>query len=193
MTMQENRRRAFRVDDMLPMRDRPLSTQAFEDAKTKIGVRSRQHAMLRQMLGRDVFAELEQHPVVSEELAKALEVLDAKLNYLIGLHMLQDAAQGKLEERPVNLSATGCAFITDEMYRAGDPIEVVMMLPTFPPTILELIGEVAWAEQAPKGRWRVGVRFVFRSEEEEDALAKYVYRRHREWIRLNRGKARAAS
>ncbi len=184
--MQHNRRQAFRINDLLPMRDRPLSTQAFEEAKRRIGVRSRQHARLREIVGREALADLDQHPVVSEQLARALEAIDAKLNYLIGMQMLHEAAQERLEERPVNLSATGCAFLSDELYRAGDPIEIVMMLPTFPPALVELIGEVVRVEEAPKGRWRVGVRFVFRSEEEETTLARYVFSRHREWIRLQR-------
>jgi len=180
-----NRRQAFRVDDMLPLRDRPLSTHEFEQAKTRIGIRSRQAALLRQMLGRDIFNE-ELQQELPNEVARALEMLDAKLDYLIGLNMLNDASHYALEERPVNMSTTGCSFTTNECYKSGDPLEVVVMLPSFPPTILELIGEVVWTKPEGANRWRIGVRFFFRNDEEEQAIAQYVFRRHRELIRLRK-------
>ncbi len=191
--MSENRRQNFRIDDVLPLRDRPLSTQEFEEAKQKIGVRSRQGSMLRKIVGREVFEHDLERGAISPELAEALESLDAKLDYLISLNMVNDASRYGLEERPVNLSASGCAFVTDEAYRVGDPLEIVLMLPVFPPIILELLAEVVRVEQIAPTRWRIGVRFVYRCEEEEDAITRYVFQRHREQIRLRRAEEERAA
>ncbi len=179
----ENKRANFRVEDMLPVRDEPLSPEAFEAARQRVGIRSRQSAMLQQMVGRDLFGG-DLGEGTSPELAKALELLDAKLNYLIGVNMLNDAHDERLEERPVNLSVSGASLISEHAYREGDHLCLHLMLPSLPPTILELLGVVAWSRPLDDGRTEFGMRFAYRCDEEEDAVARYVYRRHRESIRL---------
>jgi len=178
----KNRREDFRVDDVIPMRDQPISTEEFEVKKLHVGIRSRQSSMLRDMIGKDIFAE--GGAGSSSEMAKAVEALDAKLNYLIGVNMLNDANRSELKDRPINLSVTGAAFVSDERYRQGDPIALSLMLPTFPPTVLDLIGEVTWSRPTDAGRSHIGVHFFFRCDEEEDSITKYVFKRNREMIRL---------
>jgi hypothetical protein len=177
-----NRRQDYRVDDMIPMRDSPISTEEYEIKKMHVGIRSRQGSMLRNMLGKDVFAE--NSSVAGTEIAKAVEALDAKLNYLIGVNMLNDANRSELKERPVNLSVTGASFVSDERYRKGDPIAVTLMLPVFPPTVLDLIGDVMWARPEKDGRSLIGVHFYYRCSEEEETISQYVFKRDREMIRL---------
>jgi len=187
-----NRRQDFRVDDVIPMNDQPLSTEEFEIRKNHVGIRSRQSAMLREMVGQDIFSN-ELRGKLNSEMAQAMEALDSKLNYLIGVNMLNDANRSDLKDRTVNLSITGASFVSDERYRQGDPVFVTLMLPAFPPTVLELLGEVMWSRKTPDGRPYVGVHFIFRCDEEEDTLAKYVFRRHREMIRLRHKEEEQAS
>ncbi|MDX8396390.1 MAG: PilZ domain-containing protein [Mariprofundaceae bacterium] len=176
-------RQDFRIDDVIPMSDAPLSTEEYELKKTQVGIRSRQSSMLQEMVGRDVFSS-DSPSGVSHDVANAMEALDAKLNYLIGVNMLNDANRSDLKDRPVNLSVTGLSFVSDERYRQGDPIELSIMLPSFPPTVLDLIGEVVRARTLDNGRSDVAVHVIYRCDEEEDAIAKYVFKRHRELIRL---------
>jgi len=180
-----NRREDFRVDDIIPMDDSPLSTEEFEVRKNHVGIRSRQSSMLREMVGTDIFSN-DLRGKLNTDMANAMEALDSKLNYLIGVNMLNDANRSNLKERTVNLSLTGASFVSEERYRQGDPLAVTLMLPAFPPTVLELLGEVVWSRKTADGKPFVGARFVFRCEEEEDTLAKYVFRRHREMIRLKK-------
>jgi len=182
---EKNRRQDFRVEDIIPWSDKPLSTEEFEIRRKHVGIRSRQGSMLREMIGSDIFSG-EARGKLNSELTQAMEALDAKLNYLIGINMLNDANRSELSERPVNLSITGASFVSDERYRKGDPIFMTMMLPAFPPSVLELLGEVVWARETKDGRPFIGVQFSYRCEEEEDSIAKYVFRRHREMIRLQR-------
>jgi len=177
-----NRRQDFRVDDIIPMNDTPLSTEDFEVRKNHVGIRSRQSSMLRDMVGGDIFSN-DLRGKLSSDMANAMEALDSKLNYLIGVNMLNDASRSNLKERTVNFSTTGASFVSDERYRQGDPIFMTMMLPAFPPTVLELLGEVVWARKTSDGRPFIGTRFAFRCDEEEDTLAKYVFKRHREILR----------
>lgn len=180
-----NRRQDFRVDDVIPMNDTPLSTEEFEVRRNHVGIRSRQSSMLRDMVGSDIFSN-DLRGKLNTDMANAMEALDTKLNYLIGVNMLNDASRSNLQERPVNFSTTGASFVSDERYREGDPLFMTMMLPAFPPTVLELLGEVVWSRKTSDGKPFIGVRFVFRCEEEEDTLTKYVFRRHREMIRVRK-------
>ncbi|HCS13520.1 MAG: PilZ domain-containing protein [Zetaproteobacteria bacterium CG06_land_8_20_14_3_00_59_53] len=179
-----NRRQDFRVDDLLPMQDKPMDDATFEFEKRHIGIRSRQSRLLRNMVGNDIFSSLVPSHSDGSETSRALEALDAKLNYLIGVNMLNDANRNDLDERPVNISATGMSFATSQVYALGDHLEVTVMLPALPPVVMELLGTVRRIEPAPRGQVYLGVNFVFRCDDEQEQIASYVFRRHREMIRL---------
>ncbi|MDX8392636.1 MAG: PilZ domain-containing protein [Mariprofundaceae bacterium] len=180
----DNRRQDFRVDDLLPMADKPIDRVIFENKKKQIGIRSRQSSLLRNMVGNDVFSSVASPQHEDSETSRALEALDAKLNYLIGVNMLNDANRNDLDERPVNISVTGISFSSREVYRIGDYMEVTLMLPALPPMVMELLGVVKRAEPGPNKRVNVGVIFNFRCDDEQEQLARYVFRRHREVIRM---------
>lgn len=179
-----NRRQDFRVDDLLPMRDKPITAEAFEFEKKHIGIRSRQSALLRNMVGNDIFTGVQAVNQEDSEVARAFEALDAKLNYLIGVNMLNDANRNDLDERPVNISATGMSFVTRHAYNVGDHAEVTLMLPALPPMVMELLGTICRADAASDGRFNVGLSFNFRCDDEQEQMARYVFRRHREMIRM---------
>jgi len=179
-----NRRQDFRVDDLLPIQDKPIDDATFEFEKRHIGIRSRQSRMLRNMVGNDIFASITQGPSDGSDTSRALEALDAKLNYLIGVNMLNDANRNDLDERPVNISATGISFATSRPYKLGDHLEVTLMLPALPPMVMELLGTVRRVEPAPRGQIYIGVNFSYRCNDEQEQLAGYIFRRHREVIRM---------
>lgn len=178
----KNRRQDFRVDDVLPMKDIPLDKEQFEYERTHIGIRSRQSSMLRSMVGNDIFSSVSSES--DSEISNALDALDAKLNYLIGVNMLNDANRSDLVERPVNLSVTGMSFTTPRPYKVGDTMEIVLMIPALPPMVLELLGITQRVKLVSKGQVHVGISFVYRCDEEEDQLARYIFKRHREMIRI---------
>jgi len=181
----DNGRQDFRIDDVIPVSAKKLTADEFNICKNKVGIRSRQNSMLQHMVGRDIFSgDLQQNS--NPEMAEALESLDAKLNYLIGVNMLNDASHSDMHERPVNLSLTGINMVTDCAFRTDDYALINLMLPSFPPSILELTATVVRVEQTSNERWRIAASFYFRSDDEEDTIAKYVYRRHRETIRASR-------
>jgi len=179
----DNRRQDFRIDDVISMNDELLTKEEYEVQREHIGIRSRQNSMLQEMVGKDIFSAGAHHSL-NTDVANAMEMLDAKLNYLIGVNMLNDANRSELKERPVNFSVTGMSFYTKKKYKEGDYIKTTLMLPSFPPTILELIGTVAWARQKGENPLHIAIRFQFRCDEEENSVAKYVFKRHRESIRL---------
>jgi len=178
-------RQDFRIDDVIPISDKKMTAKEFDLCKNKVGIRSRQNSMLRQMVGRDIFSGDAQE-AANPEMAQALEALDAKLNYLIGVNMLNDASHSDMQERPVNLSLTGISFASDHQYQVGDAVHINLMLPSFPPSILELVSTVVRVSAQTGKRQKIGTKFYYRSDDEEDTIAKYVYRRHRESIRASK-------
>ena len=186
-------RQDFRIDDVIPVCDKKLTAEEFDLNKNKVGIRSRQNGMLQQMIGRDIFSQEGRGAEVSSEMTHALEALDSKLNYLIGVNMLNDASHSDMQERAVNLSVTGLSLVTDHCYQQGDATLINLMLPSFPPSILELLGCVVRVAPLSEGRQKIGVEFYYRSDDEEDTVAKYVYRRHRETIRASHKQPSARS
>jgi len=180
-TNKEHGRQDFRVDDMIPICDEKMTREAFEISKSKVGIKSRQNSMLQTMVGRDLFGD--EHEGVSPEVSGALEALDAKLNYLIGVNMLNDASHSDMQEKAVNLSVSGASFVSENDYTVGDVAKITLMLPSFPPSTLELLAVLRRVDVVDGGRKRIGAQFYYRCDEEEDTIAKYVYRRHRESIR----------
>jgi len=179
-----NRRQDFRVDDLLPMQDKPINPETFEYEKKHIGIRSRQSSLLRNMVGNDIFSNALAPEHEDTETARALEALDAKLNYLIGVNMLNDANRNDLNERAVNISVTGISFVSPHTYRLGDYTEITLMLPALPPVVMELLGTVKRIESVASEKNQIGVNFNFRCDDEQEQLARYVFRRHREAIRM---------
>jgi c-di-GMP-binding flagellar brake protein YcgR len=181
--MAHNRRQDFRVDDILAMHDQCINADEYEQRKQHPGIRSKQNAMIQDMIGKDITSH-DLQGAIHHDLATVLETLDTKLNYLIGLNMLNDANRSHLKERSINLSATGASFRTEQQYKKDDFIAMTMMLPSFPPTIVELLAQVTWVRQESLNSQHIGVHFAFRCAEEESSIGKYVFQRHRESIRL---------
>jgi len=183
--MAKNERKEFRVDDMIPLHDNSLSKGEFEEKFAKISTKSRQSSMLQNMIGQDLFGN-DSRDRMNPELSEAMSKLDAKLNFLIGANIAHDAIEGDMEERPVNLSCTGAAFVPSHPYAKGMYIELKMMLATFPPISMELLGEVMWVRKKKSGEPFIGIKFLFRNKDEEDSLTKYIFKRSREMIRLKK-------
>ncbi len=181
---QHNRREDFRIVDVLFMREQQLSDAEMEARKKGMSMSSRLSNVLHSMLPMHV--ELKhafQHGDEPTGLISAIEVLDAKLNYLVGISMLNEAESHQMKETTVNVSSTGMSFFSDQPHKVGDYLHVVLVVPTAPPQMMDLLAEVKWARHE-EGQRRVGIGFCFRSMEERDSLARYVFRRHREMIRL---------
>jgi len=184
----KNKRRGYRVDDVMPMLDTPLSTEEFHEKKTQIGTRARQSGMMGNMTGGELSLGFGFEDHLGNDIGKALQMIDQKLNYLISTQMLNDANRLHLQEQSVNLSITGMNFLSENHYREGDGVEITLMLPSFPPLLMELLAEVKRIKPGKKGQ-HIGVDFVFRSEDEERNISHHVLKRQREMIRLAAQKA----
>jgi len=172
-----NRRSDFRQDDMLRMKEVVLSKDQFELELNRASPVSDKSSLQKRLAGNDA--------AVNPEVSKALELLDAKLNYVIEMNMLQQQSnQIEMEERLVNISATGMRFTTSEPCRKGDHLKITMSLPvSSPPIMLELLARVVYINEK-NGRVQLGASFIFRSGKEEEALVGYIFKRQREMLRM---------
>jgi len=178
-----NRRLDFRQDDMISMKVERLSQEEWDAGMHRSGTHLQQNVLLQRLVDSEVFPEGSSSHV-NPEIAKALEVLEAKLNYLIGLNVQHDSNRGELEERLVNMSISGMSFTADEQYHIDDRLRLTLSFPLFPPSVLELLARVAHAKSLPHNQTLVGAKFNYRCEDEEEAVTRYIFKRQREKIRF---------
>jgi len=179
-----NRRLDFRQDDMLRMREVLLTKDEYSIEVNRVGISSNQSSLLHGMSSGAYGHEISSAAHLSPEVSKALELLDAKLNYVIGLNALQQVDHADLEERFVNMSATGMRFTSSVYCKKGEHLKITMSLPLSTPVLLEVLAEVVDVKKVAKGKTELGVAFRFRCEEEEDNVVRYIFKRQRENIRM---------
>jgi len=179
-----NQRLDFRQDDVIRMKAVRLTPEQYEAEIHRTGIRSLQSGMLRQLAGCDGTGETFGQQGVNPEVARALGTLEAKLNYLIGVNLLQQTDLSELEDHLVNISTTGMRFSSDVRYKKGDHVLITVSLPVFPPVVMDLLARVVHVRNVDGGEFQTGVSFIYRSEEAEDTVTQYIFRRHREMIRL---------
>ncbi|MEW6720408.1 MAG: PilZ domain-containing protein [Thermodesulfobacteriota bacterium] len=90
------------------------------------------------------------------------------------------------EKTQVNMSATGMAFRTRERFRAGDTLEVRMLLPAKPPLGMIVYGSVIRADDMGGGETEIALQFNDMSEELRNEIVQYSLMRQREIIRKAR-------
>ena len=181
-----SRREAFRQDELLAMKEEMLTPEQFEAELNGTGIVSQHTGLEQALISNDSFLERSGgNSKTDPEVAAALEALEMKLNYLISMN-LEKSSDSDYEQRLVNLSATGIGFVTQLPCNQGDRLKVKMSLPMFPPVRLELLGEVMSVSSADdkQGGYRIGVSFIYRCAQEEEAIVKYLFKRQRERIRI---------
>ncbi len=177
-----NRRMDFRQDVMLRIREEILTPEQFEAGLKNPGAELYQQVLTQGMILDDPLVN-EASDTADSSVFKAIQELETKLNYLIGMNVLRDSGQELPEDRLVNISATGISFVTETDVSAGDKMKMTVILPLFPPTFVEIQAEVVRVKNIAKGKKRVGVIFAFRCEYEEASIIKYVFKLQRENIR----------
>lgn len=169
----------FRINDTLHLKAEVLTEQQYMLEKNRRGLQ--QYELLFRLLGPtwDVNGT-----GINQEEQGILESINTKLNYLIATQAFQNTDCSDMEEQLVDISASGMRLAVRGACQVDDMLKITLRLSECPPLLLELLAKVVYVRDTKADSRRVGVRFVFRSEMEEHALIAYVYRRHREMIRL---------
>ena len=179
-----NCREAFRQDEILAIEEELLTSEQFNAEMGKTGIVSQNASLMQELVNHDTGAD-HHGTTLNTETTKWLENLELKLNYLITLQMENDD-DTEYSQRFVNLSSTGIGFSTQKQCNKGDWLKIKINLPLFPPVKLELLGEVVSIspKSGDQNDLRIGVSFLYRCEQEEDAIIKYLFKRQREKIRV---------
>jgi hypothetical protein len=122
-------------------------------------------------------------------MAESLRLVDAKLDYLMGmLEELQTRGEGEAPApRDVAMGLDGMdLWLTEEPVPGrGDWLWLRIYLPGRPRTLFEVPGEVTEVS-AGDGGIRVGLAFRNVTGAEERVLSRYIFRRHRQEVRQHR-------
>lgn len=169
------RREYFRVDDVFPV--------GF--VKTDKAPAYRKSKVFTGYSGAAADIEIADDSV-SPRLWKLLTDINAKLGLILERLNLEAEGFFSAPDRKVNVSATGIKFTSGESARAGDDLEIRMLLPTCPPTGIIAYGSVIRVEDNGAGEYEISVHFTDMDEETRDEIIHYALNRQREMIRMQR-------
>ena len=167
-----------RVNDILSIRYRTVNPDEYgpDDPQSKI-------------ILEDVFGEVQGVPEVENVTPAMLYRLIYQLH--LKIDRLMDATELKGDSlfqvtplEQVNISAAGVRLNLSEKLEEGTIIALRLDLPLETCTRLQALGEVMKVETAEqKDKYRTSVKFIDLSEETEEVITRYVFKRQRELLR----------
>jgi hypothetical protein len=121
-------------------------------------------------------------PVLKDEsLNLWLNMLNAKLDYLIRQATAQREPVVFMTFEPVNISAGGMSLVSDERFGVGDILEIRIVLEAYPSKILYLYGELVRVEAAPRksGGYTASMKFLGMNDDVRDEILRFDFKKHR--------------
>lgn len=187
------RREYFRIGDQVLLKVRPVDASEVDAIVERItdrvpdrftvaanfAVNSRATARLLHGVATD-----------SPDAARYMKALDAKLNHLARLFVLEEVEAGGFPRLDVTLSAGGVIFPAAREFVPGDLLEIRLVLHPNMTGILT-VSEVVRCERPDDGPadrpWRVAVEYVHIRESDRDLLVSHIMSRETELLRRQRG------
>ena len=196
----KKQRQYHRVDDLLPFLYRRVTAEDYELLTKKyisgtlceVGVSSLPPQL------EQLYWELEEETSDREHLLsilKYLYTLDMKLNHIIN-YLSGKQEDNLLFRKPekINISGSGARFMTDERFEKDELLEIRILLPGWPFTLVPALAEVVHVDPDPDGkRWEIAVRFTAISEGCRDQLTRYIMRMERGLLRAQAERKLSAS
>jgi hypothetical protein len=176
----EERRRYFRVDDVLPVLVRKV-TGDLHCLKARV-FQGLVCAVPANIPGEELLDD-----TIPPGLMRLLLNINAKLDFVIDHLFLQAEGVAKAESRRVSLSAAGLGVHCGEPFALGDTMEVKLMLPLNAPVWVLLYGQVSRCSPVECGGHDLAVDFFDMDEEVRSVLNQYTLKRQREIIRKEKG------
>jgi len=166
-------REAARIEVVVPVSVRKISQEELENSIARV-------------VGEVPYLSyIQLQDTMDEALNNWLKLINAKLDYLIGLLTREKEGFGDLPLQKVNLSEKGICLKSPEKLNSGDFVEIKIVLDLFGPLGFYLYGRVVWAKDAPEGTL-IGVEFVKLPIDIKEKLGLYILNKERELIREKR-------
>lgn len=127
----------------------------------------------------------------NDTLAAVLEIMDQKLNLILNLLSEDRDDTSNLRPKAVDLSAAGIAFRTSHDIEEGQILELdIGLLPQR--LFIRCYGRVLRIEDDKSGKKKLGVEFIWITEDDEDRLIEHIFHRQIILLRMRRKKREAA-
>ncbi len=172
------RRRYFRVDDVMPIVARKINSNCLYRSRVFLG-------------SGFTFSQEPPDASIHPKLWQMLYDINAKISMILErLELMEDRELVNAPLVKVNLSAVGARFQISERVSKGDLLEIKMLLPTFPTTGLVLYGKVVRVECVGNGRYEVAVDFSDAEESIREIILKYTIDKQRQHLKMVKQKQR---
>lgn len=128
-------------------------------------------------------------PQLKDELLNLwLNMLNAKLDYLVQQTSPKRENVVFMTCEPLNISGSGMSLVVQESFNIGDILEIRMVLQTYPSKILYLYGEMVRIERTSKKAesYIISVKFRGMNDDVRNEILKFDYKKHRQ--KLSTGK-----
>ncbi|OCC15473.1 hypothetical protein DBT_1220 [Dissulfuribacter thermophilus] len=126
-----------------------------------------------------------------ENLAKALEVIDTKLNLIINLLNIRMRKNFPEEQVLVDMSASGIAFTSKEEIKKGQILQLdIGLLPE--QYFFRCFGRVVRTEKIQDG-YKIGIKFIWITETDRERLIEHIFQKQVLQLRLRREKKESES
>ncbi len=166
-------REAARIEVVVPVSVRKISQEELENSIARV-------------VGEVPYLSyIQLQDTMDEALNNWLKLINAKLDYLIGLLTREKEGFGDLPLQKVNLSEKGISLKCSEKLNPGDFVEIKIVLDLFGPLGFYLYGRVVWKKDEPEGTL-IGAEFVKLPIDIKEKLGLYILNKERELIREKR-------
>lgn len=206
----DEQRRYFRVDDYFPIiarkssrgaaaefRSRVIPVFGFETAELELPETDDEnltriwralHGLNNKLSIVAYHMEVSEHPIPPQpdralQIVKLIEQADFRLASVMEELGISRHRLARAENKRINISATGIRFITTEPLKAGDYVDLRLLLPTEPPTGIVTRTRVVRADDLGQGRVDVALDFADMDAGVQDLIVRYAMDRQRELVK----------
>lgn len=140
---------------------------------------------------RYISEDVETQTNIPPEIISELNSINRKLDFIIK-HLEKSGEENIFNREPeeVNISGSGIRFKSNEDFKAGEFLDIKLVLPISSGIIIELIGQVvrcnSLSEKAADSDEKlneVAVEFAAINEDDREFIIRYVFKRQRELLR----------
>jgi hypothetical protein len=171
---EKNLREFSRVDAVIPLDVRLVPPEEQQNIKSLF-------------VGETTLPEYQVPPEVEDiVLSEWLKMLNSKLDAILASIASRDEGVPIISQKKVNISGGGLSFDTKEKFNAGDVLEMKIMLPISPGSILYAYGEVVDVRIAGN-YYHTAVKYISIDDEIRDEIVKFVFKTQRDILRKKRG------
>lgn len=121
-------------------------------------------------------------PVNDEKLDPWLNMINAKLDYLIRLTPSRKAEDVYAEIEPLNIGGGGMGLVTTEHFALDEMVEIKIVVRVYPPKVLYLYGNIIRIDAVPEKPdiYTLGIQFSEMREDVRDEILLFDFKGHRQ-------------